>query len=181
MSGLRRTWPIALGLGLLLHATAGATVVTRLDLPQMVQAADRIVVGSVEGAESVWIGRMLFTRYTVRVEETLYGEAAPAVSVLVPGGVDRSRPIPLGVAISGAPALFRTERAVLLLEAARSGSDLQIVGFNQGRFTVIGDRVAAGGGSAAQRTQSLAGLRDSLRALIARRASGLPPQSRRLR
>jgi hypothetical protein len=181
MAGMRRMWPIVIGLGLLMQATTGATVVTRLDLPQMVQAADRIVVGAVEGAESVWVGRMLYTRYTVRVEETLYGEAAPSVAVLVPGGVDRSRALPLGVAIAGAPTLRLDERAVLLLKATRFGGDQQIVGFNQGRFTITGDRVTAGAAVSVRRTQSLGSLRASLRALVADRAAGRLPQSRRAR
>jgi hypothetical protein len=180
MNLTRRAGP-AIGLALLVAtADAGATTIIRIDLPQMVAASDRIVVGTVSGAETVWIGRSIYTRYTVAVEETLHGEPAATVRVLVPGGIDRSRPIPIGMAVAGAPTFVAAERAVLMLAptSVPTGGDLQIVGFNQGRFTVVGGRVPlAGAPAAGLRSEPLTVFRERVRALVRQRPQG-PPSAR---
>jgi hypothetical protein len=187
MPGTRHVWPI-LGLALLIATDARAATVVKVDLPQMVAASDRIVVGTVTAAESVWIGRSLYTRYTVAVEETLHGEAAASVRVLVPGGVDRNRALPIGMAVAGAPTFVKSERAVLLLAptGVPTGGDLQIVGFNQGRFTVTGGRVPLGAAaSAGLRSEPLTAFRERLRMLVRLRSqapASTPPQApRRIR
>ncbi len=183
MRRMRQFW-LALGL-LLVGASAHATTLIKADLPRMVQASDQIVVGTIVGTESVWVGRALFTRYTVAVEETLHGDAAARVSVLVPGGIDRSRRLPIGMAVAGAPTFMANERAVLLLSRIlqpTGAADFQIVGFNQGRFTVVGGRVAgAPAGPAGSRrvaTEPLDALCGRLRDLVRQRGSQPPSPDR---
>ena len=174
----------------LLSADASAATVVRTDLPRMVQASDRIVVGTVVGAESVSIERSLYTGYTVAVEETLHGDEAARVTVLVPGGVDRSRRIPIGMAVAGAPTMLANGRAVLLLARVTrptGAADYQVVGFNQGRFTVAGGRVATAGAMASRAgaTEPVAAFQARLRQLVRERAAGtlsiVRPQPRRIR
>ena len=176
---------------LLATSPVWATTVIRLTLPEMVQESELIVVGTVVGAESVWIGRELYTRYTVEVEETMHGEGHGTVPVLVAGGVDRSRRIPIGMAVAGAPTFLSRERAVLLLDQIEPGSstsDFRIVGFNQGRFTVNGERTQSPEAAPAQRSRAaepLDTLRARLRALIrergAARDQGQSPRPERRR
>jgi hypothetical protein len=169
---------LATGFVWLLAAEGRATTVIRLELAEMVNASARIVVGTVSGAETVWVGRELFTRYTVSVEETLLGDGQATVSVLVPGGVDRSRRVPIGMAIAGAPAFVSGERAVLLLapiDHPALRGDLQIVGFNQGRFPIVDGRVATTPRTPTARARTsaaaepLAALRTRLRGLVEQR------------
>jgi hypothetical protein len=90
------------------------------------------------------------------------------VQVLVMGGVDRSRPLPIGMAVAGAPTFVASERTVLLLAPTGrpTGGDFQIVGFNQGRFTVVGGRVpVAGAPTSGLRTEPLGAFRERLRTL----------------
>jgi hypothetical protein len=183
---------LATSLVWLTAAGARATTIVRLDLADMVSAASRIVVGTIAGAESVWVGRELFTRYTVTVEEALLGDGG-TVTVLVPGGVDRTRRVPIGMAVAGAPALVSGERAVLLLapiDHPAVRGDLQIVGFNQGRFPIVEGRVASQAG--AQRGardagghQPLAALKTQLQRLVQQRGltrtTAASPRLRRLR
>jgi hypothetical protein len=102
----------------------------------MVQRADAIVIGHARSAEAVWVGRELYTRYRIEVQEQLLGAAAKEVHVIVPGGVDRNRPRPIAVIIADAPLLHSGEHVALLLKrgSALGAADYTIVGFNQGRF-----------------------------------------------
>jgi hypothetical protein len=182
---------LATGSVWLLAAEAYATTVVRLGLEEMVGASAQIVVGTVSAAETVWVGRQIFTRYTVSVEETLLGDGRSTVSVLVPGGIDRTRRVPIGMAVAGAPALTNGERAVLLLapiDHPAVRGDLQIVGFNQGRFPIVDGRVATttitpGATRRTAAAEPLAALRTRLRGLVQQRGLARPtsasPQLRR--
>jgi hypothetical protein len=181
---------LAAGFAWLLAAEASATTVIRLELPEMVDASARIVVGTVSGSETVWVGRELFTRYTVAVEETLLGDGQSTVSVLVPGGIDRSRRVPIGMAVAGAPAMMTGERAVLLLapiDHPAVRGDLQIVGFNQGRFPVVNGRVTAAQATAgatsrtAASAEPLSALRTRLHGLVQKRGQARAAGAPRLR
>lgn len=177
----------------LLAAEARATTVVKLELTDMVNAASHIVVGTVTGGESVWVGRELFTRYTVTVEETLLGDGQSTVSVLVPGGIDRTRRVPIGMAVEGAPTLVSGQRALLLLapiDHPAVHGDLQIVGFNQGRFPIVEERVdttaAARRGTSREAVgnEPLAALKARLQNLVQQRGNTRPsapsPRLRRL-
>jgi hypothetical protein len=133
-------------LALILASTVcAATTPVRMDLPQLVRAADLIVDGTVASAETLWIGNEIYTRYTVQIAETLHGEVRDTVPVLVMGGIDFNRPHPIGMAVAGAPTFQPQERVLLLLQRGATpalGRDFLVAGFNQGRFTLAGSRTA---------------------------------------
>jgi hypothetical protein len=169
-------WVIAGVVGL--SGISQATTIMRLDLPQMVRAADAIVVGQVVAAHPQWMRGLLFTRYTLAVEETLLGDGRQTVQVLAPGGIDRSRRVPIGMAVAGAPTFVAQERALLLLTAVPdSPGDFALVGFNQGRFTVADGQVKAPApsGAAGPRrdasSEPLATLKRRLQTLMQERGS----------
>jgi hypothetical protein len=166
-------------------STTGATTVVRLDMAEMVQRADAIVIGHARSAESVWVGRELYTRYRVEVQEQLFGAAATEVHVVVPGGIDRNRPRPIAVTIEDAPMLRSDEHVALLLKrgSALGAADYTIVGFNQGRIAL--DRSAGHAGAArgavasdaVARAKRVEQLRRHLQPLIDARGSAAPRAS----
>ncbi len=163
-------------------STAGATSVVKLDMAEMVQRADAIVIGHARSAESVWLGRELYTRYHIEVQEQLLGTATTEVHVVVPGGVDRNRPRPIAFTIADAPQLRSDEHVALLLKrgSALGAADYTIVGFNQGRIQL--DRPAgkadaarsAVAGDAVARAKRVERLRQQLQPLIDARGSAAP-------
>jgi hypothetical protein len=176
--------------GLILATSIGqATTPVRMDLPQMVRAADLIVEGTVAGAETLWIGNEIYTRYTVQVGETLLGEARATVPVLVMGGIDFNRLHPIGMAVAGSPTFEAQERVVLLLQRGPTPAfarDFLVTGFNQGRFTIAGSKAGAPQAaaatlgvarSAAPVQEATSKLREQLRELI--RTRDAPPATSR--
>lgn len=122
-----------------------STSVLQLDLQETVDQADLIVMSHCTKIESVWIDHTLFTRYTMAVDETVNGEEYDAVQVMVPGGIDLNRPVPIAMSVPGAPVFFPNERDVLLLKrisSPRLANMYSIVGFNQGRFRIEGGIVS---------------------------------------
>jgi hypothetical protein len=154
--------------------TTSATTVVKLDMAEMVQRADAIVIGHARSAESVWVGRELYTRYRIEVQEQLLGAAATEVYVVVPGGMDRTRPRPIAVTIEDAPMLRSDEHVALLLKrgSALGAADYTIVGFNQGRIGLdrpAGPAAATRGavtGDAVVRAKRVERLRQRLQPLI---------------
>ena len=126
-------------------AQAAATTVRPLTDEELTAQANRIVVGRQVESRSVWLGRMLVTRVTVAVDETLKGDAALEVTVDIPGGIDINRRIPIGMSVPGAPSIASGEEVVLFLErrgdmtAQGRGDTYGIVGFSQGKLSVVKD------------------------------------------
>ncbi|MFY9825949.1 MAG: matrixin family metalloprotease [Thermoanaerobaculia bacterium] len=65
-----------------------AAHVAKVNLPDLAASSPHIVVAVVENRESRWNAQhtLLFTQYTLRVEERLRGDAPDRVSISVPGG-----------------------------------------------------------------------------------------------
>lgn len=129
----------ALAIALVVGA-AGATTLVRMDSAQMAQQADAIVLGRCLAAESQWVGKSLVTTVRVGVGEALKGLAADEITLVIPGGVDASGPVPLAVTFPGAPVVYRNEDVLLFLQDSNlvpGGYD--VVGFNQGKFSVLED------------------------------------------
>lgn len=132
-------------------APAAATTVVELALPDLVEAADTIVVARAIRAETVWVGGSLYTRYTLEVDDTLLGDGGD-VTVAVPGGIDMSRRHPIAMVVPDAPVLLRDQPVGLFLTAAGFPvpGDFAIVGGKQG-LIVLG---ASGAADVAGRSQA---------------------------
>jgi hypothetical protein len=125
---------------LLAPAPTEATTLQELSLAAMVRQADVIVTGSCERVESRWVGRRLLTLATVSVSETLKGEARRELTLVIPGGMDLKRPIPIAVTYPGAPVVMPGQGLVLLLEPSAEIADgFAAVGFSQGALPVMRD------------------------------------------
>src|SRR5947208_1198784 len=83
----------------------------RLSLDDMIAKSTSIVRGTVGGSWAAFAGPVIYTHYTIQVEEKLKGTAGNSVEVVVPGGVVNN----LRQSFSGAPALIGGSRYVLFL------------------------------------------------------------------
>jgi hypothetical protein len=119
---------------------AQATTLIKLSTEQMTAQASDIVVGTCTDARSVWVGRTLVTVAKVAVAESLKGGGANEVTVVLPGGVDAQRSVPVAVTYPGAPVLTPREDVILFLDSAAPLKDgFQVVGFSQGKYSVVRD------------------------------------------
>jgi hypothetical protein len=129
----------AIAIALALPAGAAADISVRLSNAQMTAASDLIVVGRVAASQSRWIDRTLVTVVTVSIDETLKGGATGSIDVIVPGGVDLSRRIPIGMTFPGAPTLRTDESVFLFLTFADDLAGHVVTGFAQGKFSIVTD------------------------------------------
>ncbi len=109
-----------------------ATTVKRLDLDGLVSGAHEIVVGSVRASESYWSqdGRLILTRHTIEVSETLKGAGDQTIEVTTIGGTMGD----LTLYVAGMPVFEPGEETVVFVEAA--GPFRTVVGLGQGKFSV---------------------------------------------
>jgi len=133
---------VGCALVLALTATAvPATTLHRLADEELIDEASLIVTGHCRNLESLWVGRTLVTVVTLEVDDTWKGEARGEVTVVVPGGVDLDRPVPITVTYPGAP-VFRPDESTLLflqpLDQLDVAGAYQVVGFHQGKLTITG-------------------------------------------
>ena len=146
---MRKAATVVLCLWVVALAVPGLWATTAVEHSEndLIHAAATIVTGRVVGQASQWIERDLVTVYTVQVSEVLKGAAGSTVSVVVPGGVDTNRPVPVAMTYPAAPEMLGNENVLLFLTAEdRLADGHAIVGFSQGKFTVVenaqGEKVA---------------------------------------
>lgn len=132
MESMKRTCLPLIVLVLFTATPSRAALVLRLDLPQLVQRAERVVVARlVKAGPSFWRGTRIFTTYTFSVERQVAGTGGRQVVVVQPGGqVGRLRQV-----VSGYPA-FPPGRSLLLF-LSRAGGAWRVVGLSQGVFELV--------------------------------------------
>lgn len=126
-------------LAAMLASPAFATIVTRMDLPALVQSSDVIVQGTVEQVYSQMDPQLhlIFTYASIRVDEAIKG-ASGRRSVLIRqlGGTVGA----LSLNIAGSPSFTAGEQVIVFLETQNNGA-YHVAGLSQGRFTIV-DNVA---------------------------------------
>jgi hypothetical protein len=124
----------------IISAPASATTAIRLSNDAMTNAADVIVIGTAIDVQTVWEGRTLVTVVTLKVNESLKGAAGSTISIALPGGIDANRAFPVAMTYAGAPSIGIGEEVFVFLasdEDVQSG--LTVVGFSQGKFSIVTD------------------------------------------
>lgn len=124
------------------ESPAATTTGADLSLREMAQSSDLIITGQAVETRTEWIenGRVLVTLVTVSVGETLKGEGASAVTVVLPGGTDDNRRIPVAMTYAGAPQIFPQEEVFLFLNREEAVTDgFAVAGFAQGKFSIVED------------------------------------------
>jgi hypothetical protein len=153
---LRSTVKAVIGLLVAILAAPALWATTAVERTEndMVREAAIIVTGHCTHLQSQWVGKTLVTLATIQVSEVLKGDAGSQVTVVLPGGVDSNRRIPVAMSYPAAPEIFQQENVLLFLTAEDMvAGGYSIVGFSQGKFslaeTAQGKKVA---------TQDLSGL-----------------------
>lgn len=128
-------------LGLLAAALAltpawATTAVERTDT-DLIQEASIIITGHCTHLQSQWLDRTLVTIATISVSEVLKGQAGSEVTVVLPGGVDVHRRVPIAMSFPAAPEISQRENVLLFLAPEdRVPHGYAIVGFSQGKLTI---------------------------------------------
>jgi hypothetical protein len=154
-----------------------ATTAVERTESDLIQESAVIVAGHCTHLQSQWVGRTLVTLATIQVSEVLKGNAGSQVTVVLPGGVDSSRRIPVAMSYPAAPEIFQRENVLLFLGPEDLvANSYSIVGFSQGKFSLVesaqGKQVA---------TQDLSGLSLQGRTGAIRRGQGKTIQLDELR
>jgi len=124
----------ALALAVLLAAgQAAASAVLTATVEELTRSADLVVRGSVEGHESRYSGRRIYTTLRIRPSATWKGNAGPLVEVQIPGGTVGD----VSQRVSGVATFDDGEEVVLFLH--RAGPAYGVRGLSQGKFRVEGD------------------------------------------
>lgn len=116
-----------------------ADVSYKLSNEQLATTADAIVIGRATGASSRWVGRTLVTAVTVHVDESLKGGVSGSIEVILPGGTDANRRIPVAMSFPGAPTMRDGEQVFLFLSVDPEVGGYIVSGFAQGKFSIVTD------------------------------------------
>jgi len=107
-------------------------------MQDMVAQSELIVTGRCLSTRSVWIDRSLVTIATISVGETIKGSEASTVDVVLPGGADSNRRIPVAMTYPGAPTIQPQEDVFLFLtQAGVIANSYAVMGFAQGKFSIV--------------------------------------------
>ena len=117
---------------------ADSTLAVALSVGDMVSQADVIAIGRAVDTRSMWVDRSLVTLVTVAVNESLKGTPGDTLTVVVPGGIDANRKIPIAMTYPGAPRLTPGEDVFLFLNVdSEVGGGYNVTGFSQGKFSIV--------------------------------------------
>lgn len=119
-------------------APAGATTLVELDDDELIDGSALIVTGTCDGVATEWRDGVLMTVAAVEVDRVLKGERLDRLELLVPGGVDMDRAVPIAVTFPGAPSVTPGERVLLFLTPAGDDADrFAVTGLFQGKFSIV--------------------------------------------
>jgi hypothetical protein len=138
----------------LVAPSAWATTAVERTEGELIQEAQVIVTGRCIKLQPTWIERDLVTLATIEVSEVLKGNPGATIEVVLPGGIDTNRPVPVAMTFPAAPEIFMAENVLLFLIAEdRVVNGFAVAGFSQGKLTVVED--AQGKSIATQNLSSL--------------------------
>ncbi len=145
---------ILLALLCLCTTSAMAVYMKKLSIEEMVKKADVICIGTVAKKESRWVSGHIETTMTINVSEYLKGNIGSVVEITQMGGV-LEEPIPIAQHVTGMPEFYTNEEVLLFLSTqkrkfastppkppnpkSRLLDSPQVVGLNQGKYSVITD------------------------------------------
>ena len=120
--------------------TPDTTLAVALSLEDMVDQSDVIAIGNVQETRSAWVDGTLVTMASVSVSETLKGAESGNLTVVLPGGIDANRQVPVAVSYPGAPRMTPGENVFLFLNSdVDYGLGYNVAGFAQGKFSIVSD------------------------------------------
>jgi hypothetical protein len=136
----RRTMHLVVACALFSFATgASAEISIELSNSQLATSSEVIVIGRATSVQSRWIDRTLVTAVNVQITESSKGAPGGSIEVLLPGGIDATRRIPVAMTYAGAPTVKPGEELFLFLLYADDVGGYIVNGFAQGKFSVMTD------------------------------------------
>ena len=131
-----------LAVAVLLPAQLLATTVQHFSTAELTLGADTIVEGECLSSQPLWINGTLVTSVQFQVSARLKGNPPSLISVVLPGGLDLSREVPVQVTFPGIPTMSPTQEMLLFLVpyTAIAGS-YTILGMAQGKYSISTDTV----------------------------------------
>jgi hypothetical protein len=132
-TSVRRHFQFALVLTFCVMPLQSATL-ERLSLDDLIAKSTAIVRGKVTSSSSAFSGPVIYTHYTIQVEESFKGSSQGSVDVVVPGGMANG----LRQSFSGAPLLNPGAEYVFFLYTGKSGMTT-VTGLTQGLFGLEGN------------------------------------------
>jgi hypothetical protein len=118
---------------------ASADISIRLSNQELTSLSEVILVGRATSTQSRWIDRTLVTAVDVQITQTLKGPVDGSVEVLLPGGVDAARRIPVAMTYAGAPMMRPGEDVFLFLVYDADVRGYIVTGFAQGKLSIMTD------------------------------------------
>lgn len=117
---------------------ADATKLVALTDDDLIDQSDTILTGRSVDVTSEWHGRMLMTAVAIEVGDVLKGGQAAGgrITVLVPGGIDRDRAVPISMVFPGAPSIAPGEDLLLFLSSGGQPGTYFVTGLSQGKFSL---------------------------------------------
>ena len=123
-----------------LPVPSDTSLANALTVGDMVAQSDLIGIGNCTNIKSMWVDRSLVTLATVSLSETLKGSESGEITVVLPGGVDANRKIPVAMSYPGAPRITPGEDVFLFLNAnSDAPGGYLVAGFSQGKFSIVRD------------------------------------------
>ena len=139
----------------LVYTSSSATTVRSFSTEELTLGAHAIVEGHCLAIRPTWIDGNLVTTATVQVNASLKGNPTSQVSVILPGGIDLNRQVPIQVNVPGVPRLAPQEEVLLFLVPFTGiPNSYTVLGMAQGKFTL-----ALSAAGAKQASNDLRGLR----------------------
>jgi hypothetical protein len=108
-----------------------------MTMRSMTMQSDLIVLGQCVKTQSSWVDRKLVTFATVRVNESLKGSPSSEVTVMLPGGIDVSRRVPVSQNPPGAPKMQVNEEVALFLKSVNVNNSFVVMGYSQGKYSIV--------------------------------------------
>ena len=108
-----------------------------MSMRNMAMQSDLIVIGQCVGTQTSWVNRGIVTLATVRVSEALKGAPSSEITVMLPGGIDASRKIPVSMNFPGAPRMQVDEEVALFLKPLGINNSYGIMGYSQGKLSIV--------------------------------------------
>jgi len=146
-------YSLALCAVILIPFAAHGSSIQKYTMPEITKLADVIAVGQVEKMESIWVDKHIETTIQIKANEYWKGDMGPSFELTQMGG-DVIQPLPIAMHADGEPRFFEGERVILFLEKpkgksgtrapsantrAKLAASMRIVGWAQGKFTILND------------------------------------------
>jgi hypothetical protein len=114
------------------------SLAAEMSIEALTVQSDFIAVGNCLNTQSQWVDRSLVTVANISVQEVLKGDSTSNVTVVLPGGVDMNRKIPIAMTYPGAPRIEPSEKVLLFLTRDDAvGGGYAVTGFSQGKFSIV--------------------------------------------